>query len=161
MRVISRNRRGPWPKATEEKETESPLNAAPHTHWFPKGPSPGGEAWRTMTLGTQNLWCQLHFFSFWDTRVCSNNQDSQQRRWGVFKGGNWISNWLIGTLQTSDWLATRCLFIYTHFTEQRQANEYARSTDYMSDFFITCPGIQVQSQLERITRTDFCLFVCF
>ena len=42
MRVISRNRRGPWPKATEEKETESPLNAAPHTHWFPKGP----KSWR-------------------------------------------------------------------------------------------------------------------
>ena len=69
------------------------------------------------------------------------------------ESGRW---WRWGESLGSDWLATTCFFIYKSFSKQRQTNNYPRSTDHVFDFFfIACPGLQVQSQLEKYKQNRF------
>ena len=49
--------------------------------------------------------------------------------------------------------------IYFCRSHRSKINDYPGTTEYAIDFFfITCPGLQVQLQLENTNRTDFCFY---
>lgn len=57
---------------------------------------------------------------------------------------------------SSDWLAFRYFLTYANFTEQRLK---IIQKVQINCFFVTCPGLQAQSQLECTDRTDFIFII--